>query len=89
MLDDHDEKVTDLIDRLQQFVSEPKEGPSASAIKDPSKPLYKQLHRMEKRIGMLSKAVKSLSPAPEIDQCLLRQLEEEIIALKGELPDTG
>ena len=46
-LDDHDEKVTDLVDRLQQLVSEPKEAVSPSGPVDPSKPLRKQLERID------------------------------------------
>ena len=88
-LDDHDEKVTDLTDRLQQLESEPKEGHSPSAIADLSKPLHTQLGRIEKRIGMVSEMMKSLSPGPEFDQCLLRQLDKEIVALKAELAVTG
>ena len=42
-LDDHDERVTDLIDRLQQLVSEPKEAVSLSRPADPSKPLQLSL----------------------------------------------
>ena len=52
MLDDHDEKVSDLIDRLQHLVSEPKEGRSPSAIADPSRPLHVQLDTIEKQIRM-------------------------------------
>ena len=88
-LDDHDEKVTDLVDRLQQLVSEPKEAVSPSGPVDPFKPLRKQLERIEKRIRMVNEMTKSLHPGADIDQCLLRQLEEEAVALKAELADTG
>ena len=44
MLDDHDEKVTELTDWLQQLVLEPK-GRSPSDIDHPSKLLHKQLDR--------------------------------------------
>ena len=38
---------------------------------------------------MVSEMTKSLHPRPEIDHCLLRQVEEETVLLKGELTDTG
>ena len=88
-LDDHDEKVTDLVERLQQLVSEPKENFPTPDSADPSKPLRKQLERIEKRIRVINEETKSLHPGPAVDRCLLRQLEEEAIALKAELADTG
>ena len=66
-----------------------KEGHSSSSISDPSKPLHVLLGRIEKRIGMVSETTKSLSPGPGLGHCLLVQLEEEIVALKAELADTG
>ena len=90
-LDDHDEKVTDLVERLQQLVLEPEGAtsgsPSASA--DASMPLQRQLERLEKRIRTIAETTRSLHPGPAVDQCLLRQLEEETVLLKAELADTG
>ena len=37
----------------------------------------------------MNEMTKSLSPGPELDQCLLRHLQEEIVALKAELADNG
>ena len=38
---------------------------------------------------MVSETTRSLHPGPAVDQCSLRQLEEEAVALKAELADTG
>ena len=90
-LDDHDERVTDLVERLQHLMLEPKEAtsgpPSASA--DASMPLRRQLERIEKRIRVTYETTRSLRPGPDLDQCLLRQLEEEVAVLKAELANTG
>ena len=75
-LDDCEEKVTNLIDRLQQLVLETKEGRSLLAFMGHSLPLHTQLSRIEKRTGIVSDRSRSLTPGPEINQCLLRQLEE-------------
>ena len=37
----------------------------------------------------MNETTRSLRPGPAVDQCLLRQLEEEVATLKGELADTG
>ena len=90
-LNDHDEKVTDLIERLQQLVLEPKGATSgsSSASADASMPLQKHLERLNKRIHKINETTRSLHPGPAVDQCLLPQPEEETILLKAELPDTG
>ena len=44
--DDHDEKITDLVERLQQLIPEPDVDPPPSAITDASKPLQVQLGRI-------------------------------------------
>ena len=38
---------------------------------------------------MVNETTRSLPPRPVVDQCLLRQMEEEAVALKAELADTG
>ena len=90
-LDDHDERVTDLVERLQQLVSGPEESasgsPSGSAVA--SLPLQWQLERIEKRIRIVDETTRSVRPGPAVDQYLLSQLEEEVVALKAELADTG
>ena len=90
-LDDHDERITDLVERLQQLIiiPEPEVDSPTSAITDASKPLQVQLGRIEKRIGMVNETMTSLIRGPKIDQCLLRQLEEEILSLRAELTETG
>ena len=88
-LDDHNKRVTDVIDRLQQHVLRPKEVVSPPGCLDPSNPLQKQLERIKKCIWMVIGTMKSLHPGEEGDQCLLSQLEEETVALKAELADTG
>ena len=73
-LDDHNERVTNLVNRLQ-FVLEPKEAVFPPCSADPSRLLQKQLERIEKRIQMVNEMMKSLHPRPAVNQCLLRQLD--------------
>ena len=84
-------KGLDLIKRLQQLVLEPEEAASGSlsASADGSMPLQRQLERITKRIHIIDKTTRSLCPGPAVDQCLLRQLEEEAVILKAVLADTG
>ena len=60
-LDHHNEKVTNLVERLQQLVLEPEGAtsgsPSASA--DASMPLRRQLERLEKRIRTIAETTQS------------------------------
>ena len=74
ILDDHDDKFTDLVERLQQLVSEPDGADSVPAPEpvDTSKPLKKQLERIVKRIRIVDEKIKSIRPGPTVDQCLLQ-----------------
>ena len=91
-LDNHDERVTDLMERVQQLVLEQEEAAlalgSLPTSVDASMPLRRQLERIEKRIQVTNETTRSLHPGPVVDQYLLKQLEEEVVVLKAELADT-
>ena len=85
-LDDHDDRVAGLTDRIQELLSggELKHSPSEAAA-DCSAPLYKQLVRIEEEIRETQEILEPLSPGPDTDRCLLGQLEEQCTGMRAEL----
>ena len=73
MLDDHDDKIPDLVIRLQV--------PSSLA-------LGKQLDRIKCKIIGALETVDTVQLGPNMDRCVLRQLEEQVASLLHELPST-
>ena len=83
VLDNHNEKITDLMERLQHLALKSEVDQYLSTTTDPSQPLRKQLHRTERRARMVQTTMESLTPGPDLDQWSVRQLEEEIGILKA------
>ena len=88
-LDDHEDKVTDLMSRLVELGIEEEKVPIPSMVE--SKPFEKRLGFLAKELRSIDERIKDevvgLEAKSGVDQCLLRQLEKRIDGLMSELAD--
>ena len=85
MLDDHEDRVTDLMSRLLDL--EVEERKDTSTVANPSKPFKKRLGRLTVNYDPLMEKMVSLVSGPDFDLCLAQHLAEGIGELKSELLD--
>ena len=81
-LDDHDDLIAELTVCVDKLITA-----CSSADGTPRKLAARRLAHAEKSLSDLSAAIHTLSEDPS-DTCVLRQYEEQLIDLKGELSDT-
>ena len=91
IFDDEENRVADLMDRLNQLGSEHlvKPQPLVKEEEEVARPLQGQLRRIERRLRKVQESLSSMELEEEIDQCLLRQLDELTALLQHELADVG
>ena len=81
-LDDHEDKVGDLMSRQLELGVEEEKVPMPS-VAVPSKPLEKRLGFLAKELRSINARMDSLSPGPDFNLCLAQHLEECISELKS------
>ena len=88
MLDEHDDKVTDLSARLQQLVSKLSTKSTVTSDTDLPRILLKRLERIEKKLQEITKDVDSKTKG-SLDSCVLRQYETQLNAIQTELENVA
>ena len=83
-LDDHEDKVTDLMSHLLNLGLE-KRKVATPSVANPSKPFEKRLGFFNSKLRSISGKIVSLVPRPDFDLCLAQHLAERIGELKSEL----
>ena len=86
MLDEHDDRVADLADRLQQLVSPPKKRGEAT---EEQNLLRKRLQHIERNIGDIADVIGPMIPGPELDRELVEEYREQIGSYKQDLADVS
>ena len=84
ILEDHEERMNEIMNRLTQL-SHSKSSPTVatppmgleSAV-EPSRFLRRRLDYMESTLRSINLSVESLTPRPDLDICLVQQLEEQV-----------
>ena len=85
MLDEHDDRVTVLFDRISGLTT-----PVKREIKvDPKQYLTKRLQHLECNLRKVAAQVSTAADKPEMDRCLLEQYDEQINGFKFELFDVS
>ena len=85
-LDDHEDRVTDLMSRLLELgVGDEKI--VTPSVAGSSKPLEKRLGSLANEVRTINGKISSLAPGPDFDLCLAQHLAESISELKSELVD--
>ena len=84
----HDDRIAGLVDRLQGMDSAMEtESPLPKQLTDHSQPLQNKLHPIERKVGTVQEILEPLAGGPNLDHCLLQQLDEQIVGLKVEWTD--
>ena len=84
-LDDHDDRVTDLLRRLTHLATP--EDRAEKAKFDPRQCLQRRLSHLEANLRKVSNAVSAAAEKTEVDRCLLEQYDEQQNGFKLELYD--
>ena len=87
VLDEHDDRATDLSTRIRRLLDPPAEPRPAPAHVSASQLLQRRLKRAESNTTLIAGAAKESCAKPEVDFCLLRQYEEQLGGIKLELSD--
>ena len=75
VMDDHEDKVAEITKHLQQLQPEIKAALSAAHPMGHSHHLCKRLNHIEKCVRSVKDEIEGLTPRPNLDSCLLQQLE--------------
>ena len=86
VLDEHDERVANLTDRLQMLATRPKEHDVAT---EKQKLLRKRLEYIESNIGDIKDVVGLMVPSLDLDHELVEEYREQIGTFKQELMDVS
>ena len=86
ILDEHDERVAKLTDRLQTLTTRPKKRGEPT---EEQKLLRKRLEYIESNIGDIKDVVGLIAPGPDMDRELVEEYREQIGTLKQELMDVS
>ena len=86
-LDDHEDKIEQLADRLRQLVTMTEE--TSAPPLDRTLPIQRQLRRLESRLRDIGGTLDTVAPGPNFDRCLVQQIGEQVSGLKSELTDTS
>ena len=71
ILDEHPDKVTDYMDRLQQLFAMPEKSSHKASDKYIAEGLFKRLHYIVRELTSLNDSADSEASRPSIDACLL------------------
>ena len=95
LLDDHEGKMNDIMDRLI-WLGHTK--PSLSVVAPPislevatesSRLLYRSLRHLESSLRSVNEVFKPLAPGPDLDDCLVQQLQEQVSHLRAQPSDVA
>ena len=86
-MDEQEDKVAEIIERLQKLCPEARAALSAVHSTDPSYHLCRWLNDMESNLCLAQEEVDALKPGPGLDSCLLLQLEEQVSSIRTDLLD--
>ena len=86
-LDDHEDRVIDLMSRLLDLGGSQDKVATPPPVVKPSKPFEKRLSSLSAELRSIDKKMDSLAPGPHFDSCLAQHLAEGIGELKSELVD--
>ena len=81
-MDNHDDRVTVLFNHLERLAT-PEEREEKVKL-DPQQHLHRRLQHVERNLQKVADAVSSAADQPEVDHCLLEQLDEQVSGLKLE-----
>ena len=56
--------------------------------RNPPRLLHTRLHHLENSLKSVNKAIKPLAPRPNLDNCLIRQLDKQIGCFQADLSDS-
>ena len=87
VMDNHEDKFAEIIERLQQLQPELKAAPSVAHPTSHSHHLRKRLNLIEMILCSVKDKIKGLTCRPNVDSCLLRQLIEQVGILTQDLSD--
>ena len=71
VMDDHKDKVAEIIERLQLLCPESKAAPSVAHPTSHSHHLRKRLNHVERIVSSVKDEIKGLTPRPDLHNCLL------------------
>ena len=91
ILDDHEDKINDIMTRLAQL-SHSKPSPTVEAPStgleptkaEPTRLLLRRLKHMESTLRSINSTVEPLTSGPDLDACLVRQLEKQVGRISAE-----
>ena len=89
VLDEHADKVTDYMDRLQQLLPLPEKASHKVSGKYIAEGLFKRLRYIVRELTSLNDSADSVASGPSIDACLLRQLRRRVNSIDTELVDVA
>ena len=78
IMDDHEDKVAEITERLQQLPQELKAAPSVAHPTSHLHHLCKRLNQVERIVHSVKNEIEGLTPRPDLDSCLLRHVEEQV-----------
>ena len=84
-VDDHDDRVTDLIDRLE-CLAIPEEHEGKVKV-DPQQQLCRRLQYVKQNLRKVIAAVSNAAEQADVDHCLLKQYDEQLNGFKVEVFD--
>ena len=85
MMDNHEDKVAEIIERLQVLRPKAKTALSVAHSTDPSHHLCRRINDVESNLCLVKEEVDPLRPGPSLDRCLLLQLEEQVGNIRTDL----
>ena len=86
VMDNHEDKVAEIIERLQELRAEAKAALSVAHSTDPSHHLRRWLNDVKSNLHLVKEEVDALKPGPGLDSCLILQLQR---GLTGTRDQTG
>ena len=87
IMDDHEDKVAEIIECLQQLRPEAKAALSAAHSTNASHHLRRRINDVERNLRLVKGKIAPLTPGHGLDSCLLLQLEEQLSSIKLDLSD--
>ena len=87
VLDDHNNKVLLLTERLQLLAGNIEAASPSKPFIEPSQLLSRRLCHLENSLRSINLTVEPLAPGPDLDNCLVPQLEEQVGHLWAEFSD--
>ena len=85
IMDDHEDKVAEIVEHLQKLWPEPKAAISVAHSMGHLHYLFRRINDVERNLHLVKGKTDPLTLCPNLDSCLVLQLEEEVGSIKLDL----